>query len=209
MFNYDSSRLSYSGSRLVIIRVVDFPTSFSVCSDGNYTSMSICAKLLQLSPTLCDSMDYSPEGSSVHGILQARILEWVAMPSSRGSSWPRNWICISQSSWIGRWVLYHEYHVGSTNVPISVTSSFPQLAAPNSPLFLPPLNIHSKEYDPLISCFIFNIILEKSMYLLSLMWAPGDHRMVRVTFVPPNEGVSRSGRSVDRWILWITWALKI
>ena len=36
--------------------------------------------------TLCDSMDCSPPGSSVHGILQARILEWVAMPSTRGSS---------------------------------------------------------------------------------------------------------------------------
>ena len=36
--------------------------------------------------TLCDPMDCSPPGSSVHGILQARILEWVAMPSSRGSS---------------------------------------------------------------------------------------------------------------------------
>ena len=35
---------------------------------------------------LCDPMDYSPPGSSVHGTLQARILEWVAMPSSRGSS---------------------------------------------------------------------------------------------------------------------------
>ena len=35
---------------------------------------------------LCDPMDCSPPGSSVHGILQARILEWVAMPSSRGSS---------------------------------------------------------------------------------------------------------------------------
>ena len=34
-----------------------------------------------------DPMDYSPSGSSVHGILQARILEWVAMPSSRGSFW--------------------------------------------------------------------------------------------------------------------------
>ena len=42
------------------------------------------AKLLQLCPTLCDSMDSSPPGSSVHGILQARILEWVAMRSSRG-----------------------------------------------------------------------------------------------------------------------------
>ena len=44
------------------------------------------AKLLQSCPTLCDPMDYSPPGSSVHGILQARILEWVAMSSSRGSS---------------------------------------------------------------------------------------------------------------------------
>ena len=41
-------------------------------------------------PTLCDPMDCSPPASSVHGILQARILEWVAMPSSRGSSRPRD-----------------------------------------------------------------------------------------------------------------------
>ena len=41
------------------------------------------AQSLQLCPTLCDPMDYSPSGSSVHGILQARILEWIAMPSSR------------------------------------------------------------------------------------------------------------------------------
>ena len=53
------------------------------------------AKSLQSCLTLCNPMDCSPPGSSVHGILQARILEWVAMPSSRGSSWPRDWICIS------------------------------------------------------------------------------------------------------------------
>ena len=47
------------------------------------------AKSIQLCPTLCDPMDYSPPGSSVHGILQARILEWAAMPSSSGSSQPR------------------------------------------------------------------------------------------------------------------------
>ena len=40
--------------------------------------------------TLCDPMNYSPPGSSVHGILQARILEWVAIPFSRGSSQPRD-----------------------------------------------------------------------------------------------------------------------
>ena len=43
---------------------------------------------LQLCPTLCDFMDSSLPGSSVHGILQARILEWVAIAFSRGSSQP-------------------------------------------------------------------------------------------------------------------------
>ena len=45
--------------------------------------------------TLCNPMDYSPPGSSIHGILQARILEWVAMPSSRGSSQPRDQTLVS------------------------------------------------------------------------------------------------------------------
>ena len=50
----------------------------------------VCAKSLQSYSTLYDSMDCSPPGSSVHGTLQARILEWAAMPSSRGSSQPRD-----------------------------------------------------------------------------------------------------------------------
>ena len=45
--------------------------------------------------TLCCPLDCSPPGSSVHGILQARILEWVAMPSSRASFWPRDQTHIS------------------------------------------------------------------------------------------------------------------
>ena len=44
------------------------------------------AQLLQSCLTLCDLMDYSPPGSSVHGILQVRILKWVDIPSCRGSS---------------------------------------------------------------------------------------------------------------------------
>ena len=47
-------------------------------------------KVAQLCPTLCDPMDCSLPGSSVNGILQARILEWVAIPFSRGSSQPRD-----------------------------------------------------------------------------------------------------------------------
>ena len=55
---------------------------------GSITACAYHPQLLQSCPTLCDPMDYSLPGSSVHGILQARILEWVAMPSSRGSSQP-------------------------------------------------------------------------------------------------------------------------
>ena len=44
----------------------------------------------QLCPTLSNPMDCSPRGSSVHEILHARILEWVTMPSSKGSSRPRD-----------------------------------------------------------------------------------------------------------------------
>jgi len=60
------------------------------------------AQSLQLCPTLCDPMDCNPPGSSIPGILQARILEWVAMPSSRGSSWPGDWTCLL-SLFHGRW----------------------------------------------------------------------------------------------------------
>ena len=51
-------------------------------------------------------MDHSPPGSSVHGILQARILEWVAMPSSRGPSRPRDLTHVSYVFSTGRQVLY-------------------------------------------------------------------------------------------------------
>ena len=49
----------------------------------------LSVKSLQLCLTLCYPMDCSPKGSSIHGILQARILEWVAISSTRASSWAR------------------------------------------------------------------------------------------------------------------------
>ena len=61
-------------------------------------SLCLHAKSLQSCPILCDPMDCSPPGSSIHGILQTKILEWVAMPSSRGSSRPRNQTRVSCSS---------------------------------------------------------------------------------------------------------------
>ena len=62
------------------------------------------AKSVQSCLTLCDPMDCSPPGSSVHVISQARILEWVAISFSRRSFCPRDWICVSC---IGRQILYH------------------------------------------------------------------------------------------------------
>ena len=55
----------------------------------------VCVLFTQLCLTLCDPMNCSPPGSSVHGIFQARILEWVAIPFSRGFSQPRDQTHIS------------------------------------------------------------------------------------------------------------------
>ena len=72
---------------------------FIFIENGANTSSSAAAAMwLQSCPILCDPIDHSPPGSSVHGILQARILEWVAMPSSRVSSRPKDQTCISYVS---------------------------------------------------------------------------------------------------------------
>ena len=74
---------------------------------SNVCGQSTHAKSLQSCPTLCNPMDCSPPGSSVHGILQARILQWVAVSFSRGPgerlpspslskhlhSWPQSFLC--------------------------------------------------------------------------------------------------------------------
>ena len=61
----------------------------------NRRHASVYAKLLQLCLTLCNSVDCSQPGSSVHGTLQVRIVDWIDMPSSRGFSRPRKWTHIS------------------------------------------------------------------------------------------------------------------
>ena len=78
-------KLRQSGNLPSSLLTTPFP---SPNSPQGPTASATCfpSKLLQSCPTLCDPMDYGPPGSSVHGILQARILEWVAMPSSGGSS---------------------------------------------------------------------------------------------------------------------------
>ena len=77
--------------------------------------------------TLCNPMDCSPPGSSVHGILQARILEWVAMPSSMGSSQPRDGTSISSiscTSSVCVCVCNYKYQRQETTFPSYPTSTF-------------------------------------------------------------------------------------
>ena len=69
-----------------------------------FLCLCMCAKSLQSCLTLCD---HNLPGSSVHGTLQARILKWIAMPSSRGSSQPRDWTHVSFISCTGKWILCH------------------------------------------------------------------------------------------------------
>ena len=104
-------QLSHQRSPLPIILTRPLPTMstgplstslslFLICKQVHLSQLSrfhacVHAKSLQSCPTPCDPMDQSPPYSSVHRILQARILQWVAMPSSRASSRPRNQTCIS------------------------------------------------------------------------------------------------------------------
>ena len=103
---------------------------FPIDKDGDHRKNTMLSILLarshekvkvlvaQSCPTLCYPMDCSPLGSSVHRILQARILEWVAMPFSRGSSWSRDWTWVSCIAgwfftvWATREALisYHHYN---------------------------------------------------------------------------------------------------
>ena len=86
-----------------------------------------CVTLLQSCLTLFDPMDCSPPGSSVHGILQARIMEWIARPSSRESSRPRDWTLVSYFSCIGGMFFSPAHHgkppkAGLSGVGFKLTS---------------------------------------------------------------------------------------
>ena len=80
----------------------------------NYTRNLIishcCSSVTKSCPTRCNPMNCNPPDSSVHGIFQARILQWVAIFFSRRASWPRN---RTHLSWIGRQILYCLSHMGS------------------------------------------------------------------------------------------------
>ena len=96
-------RLVLTRTRLSLLKCALW---ISIC----FVCVCVCVLVAQSCPTLCDPMEYSPPGSSVHGILQPRTLEWVAISFSRGSSQPRDWTQVLLHC---RQTLYHLSHKGS------------------------------------------------------------------------------------------------
>ena len=93
-----------------------------------HVCVCICAKSFQSCPTICNPMDCSPPDSSIHGILQARILEWIAMPSSRESSQPRDGTWVFKSpAWVdgfftasATWEAYIYIYIGAIYIYIYI-----------------------------------------------------------------------------------------
>ena len=102
-----------SSGYAILLKVAPFPLPVSVLSSifqrmgwnqkkGMYTQLLSCIWIFVTPWTIA-----LPPGSSVHGIFQARILEWAGISLSRGSFWPRDWIHVFYISCIGRQILYH------------------------------------------------------------------------------------------------------
>ena len=97
-------------SKDITLLGVTFWSDLAIPTDRN-AFLRTCFAQLYL--TLCGLMDCSPPASSVHGILQARMLKLVAISYSRGYSWLRDWTHSSFISCLGRQILYPQCHVGS------------------------------------------------------------------------------------------------
>ena len=99
-FGFNCSSTEHLSSSLI-----GLPSSSLQVLVTPFLCVCACARsVVQSCPTLCNPMDYSLLGSSVHGILQAKILEWVGIPFSRGSSQSRDWTWVTC---IVRQILYH------------------------------------------------------------------------------------------------------
>ena len=113
------------------------------CCKNKVNQLCTCA---QSCPTLCEPMDCSPTGSSVHGIFQARILEWVSISFSRESSQPRNWNCIScwQVDQLYLYIYPLSLSLSPTPLPPNSTRSFQRTKL--SPLY----NTAASHYLPVL-----------------------------------------------------------
>ena len=107
-----------------------------------YRVIVAAAKSLESCLTLCDPIDGSPPGSSIPGILQERTLEWVTIPSSRGSSWPRDWTQVSciAGRFVPIWAIREALNVYNSSVWMAWSLSLHSSVH----LFSPPIVAYQK-----------------------------------------------------------------
>ena len=125
----------------------------------------MCLCVWSVTSVICHPMDCSPPGSSVHGILQARILEWVVMPSSRGSSQSRDWNCIFciAGGFLTHWATW-ETLICLYFSQIERLNSCPEVS---SPISMPYLLYRSHCLVGFSSCFHHHKSHVKSSWILS------------------------------------------
>ena len=132
----------------------------------------------QLCLTLCDPMDCSPQGSSVHEILQARILEWVAIFSSRGSFLPRDRTCVSciSSVFTGRFsatVPPWKPMFGSVRMQKWIQDRVPHSSSPHG-LTQPPRTHQGFRFWPLPVTSQTALCMSRLLYWYGVVSALGD-----------------------------------
>ena len=143
-------------------------------------------------------MDCTPPGSSVHGILQARILEWVAIVFSRRSSWPRGRTCVSGVSWVGRCILHHYHHLWEgtpqQSLKLSLATAFLQ----------PPLQQHIKSWSTLA---VTSLPLQLASQLTSLGILPPE--LYRAHFFPINNRLLVRSHSHSHCFILLFWVSSV
>ena len=168
------NKIFYKGKKLTVKcewrNTVDSLGIIYYCRNKHYFKCCVCVcmychcSVTKLCSTLCDPIDCRPQGSSVHGDIQARIPERVVISYSRGSSQPRDWTCI------GKWILHQSQQGSPTCIYMfcSVTESCPALCDPMGYIVhkapLPPH--HLLEFAQILS----NVFIMLSIYLYMCMY---------------------------------------
>ena len=138
--------------------------------------------------TLCDPMDYSPSGSSVHGIFQARILEWLPLFFFRGSSQPRNWIQGSNPGLLCcRQILYCLSHQGSPEfikITCKICRSFYHHPFHNVVLF------NKDKQSPLFHGRNFHMLFTTQLRVSDTASCLGFYYMSKMCCIPHNNQVN-------------------